>query len=272
MITIQDIRNAIVEKAAGSWEAGDTDLFRRALEGGNPLNLSFGLNVDDQAGRLKAASDQLFESMLAAPPPRFDWRSEQGGRVGRVKDQGRCGACVAFATCAAMESAEWIRTGNEMLLSEGDLFHCNGGSCRDGWGLTHGLDVARDGVGLNSDQSWTDDPKCAGIAKAVRVERFRLHNEINARKRAIARGPVVAGMAVYQDFTAYRSGIYRHVAGDHVGYHAVCVVGYDDDEGCWIVRNSWGEKFGEGGYFRIAYGECGIDLDHPFCSVETTAA
>jgi hypothetical protein len=37
------------------------------------------------------------------------------------------------------------------------------------------------------------------------------------------------------------------------------VVGYDDDHGCWICKNSWGTGWGEGGFFRIAYGQCGID-------------
>jgi C1A family cysteine protease len=29
--------------------------------------------------------------------------------------------------------------------------------------------------------------------------------------------------------------------------------------GCWIARNSWGTGWGDSGYFRIAYGECGIE-------------
>jgi hypothetical protein len=35
--------------------------------------------------------------------------------------------------------------------------------------------------------------------------------------------------------------------------------GYDDDRGAWLCKNSWGTGWGEGGYFWIAYGECGID-------------
>jgi C1A family cysteine protease len=41
----------------------------------------------------------------------------------------------------------------------------------------------------------------------------------------------------------------------------VSVVGYDDATGCWICKNSWGAGFGEGGFFRIAYGNCGIDAE-----------
>ena len=52
------------------------------------------------------------------------------------------------------------------------------------------------------------------------------------------------------------------------GGHFMLVVGYDDDAGCWIVKNSWGAFWGEGwmgfgrderGYARIAYGQTDID-------------
>src|SRR5206468_3305820 len=41
--------------------------------------------------------------------------------------------------------------------------------------------------------------------------------------------------------------------------HCVSVVGYDDVAGCWICKNSWGPGWGDRGFFRIAYGEVGID-------------
>jgi C1A family cysteine protease len=39
------------------------------------------------------------------------------------------------------------------------------------------------------------------------------------------------------------------------------VVGYDDGQGCWIAKNSWGTGFGESGFFRIAYGQVGFDAE-----------
>jgi C1A family cysteine protease len=44
----------------------------------------------------------------------------------------------------------------------------------------------------------------------------------------------------------------------------VCVVGYNDARKFWIVKNSWGTGWGEGGYFRIAYGQVGLDGEFPF--------
>jgi C1A family cysteine protease len=72
-------------------------------------------------------------------------------------------------------------------------------------------------------------------------------------------GPQISGMAVYTDFFNYHRGVYKHVTGSLAGYHCINVIGYDDNEGCWICKNSWGTGWGEGGFFYIAYGECGID-------------
>ena len=45
------------------------------------------------------------------------------------------------------------------------------------------------------------------------------------------------------------------MSGKLVGGHAVLIVGWDDAEECFIVKNSWGENWGENGYFRIAYSQ-----------------
>jgi hypothetical protein len=85
------------------------------------------------------------------------------------------------------------------------------------------------------------------------------------RKNVLAaKGPMVAGMAVFNDFFSYRTGVYRHTTGALAGYHAVSVVGYDDTQQCWICKNSWGPGWGDSGWFRIGYGECGMDTQFAF--------
>jgi parallel beta-helix repeat protein len=43
------------------------------------------------------------------------------------------------------------------------------------------------------------------------------------------------------------------------GGHWITIVGFDDAQKCWICKNSWGTYWGERGWFRIKYGECGIE-------------
>ena len=59
--------------------------------------------------------------------------------------------------------------------------------------------------------------------------------------------------------SATRSGVYQHVSGGYAGGHCVSLIGYDDAQGCWIAKNSWGTDWGESGYFKIAYGQCRIE-------------
>jgi hypothetical protein len=72
-------------------------------------------------------------------------------------------------------------------------------------------------------------------------------------------GAVSACFLVYQDFFSYGAGVYKHLQGAEAGGHCVCLIGYDDAQGCWIAKNSWGTGWGDQGFFRIAYGECGIE-------------
>jgi hypothetical protein len=74
-------------------------------------------------------------------------------------------------------------------------------------------------------------------------------------------GPVVTEMAVYGDFGGYEGGIYEHPGEEPTSdiNHQVVIVGYNDDPGYWICKNSWGTDWGENGWFKIAYGDCQIE-------------
>merc|ERR1719491_1247010 len=76
-------------------------------------------------------------------------------------------------------------------------------------------------------------------------------------------GPVETAFTVYQDFFAYKSGIYVHTSGGVAGGHAVKIIGWGNQAGTnyWIVANSWGASWGMSGFFWIEFGQCGIDTD-----------
>jgi hypothetical protein len=76
--------------------------------------------------------------------------------------------------------------------------------------------------------------------------------------------PVVSEMRIFENFSAFRgTGIYVP-AGKAIGAHALVIVGFErasDGSGAWIVKNSYGEEWGEDGFGRIRWRD-------PFCKPE----
>ena len=76
-------------------------------------------------------------------------------------------------------------------------------------------------------------------------------------------GPVSAAFTVYEDFPAYKNGVYVYTTGSALGGHAVKIIGWGIEDGVpyWTVMNSWNSKWGDNGTFKIRRGtdECGIE-------------
>lgn len=85
------------------------------------------------------------------------------------------------------------------------------------------------------------------------------NNEYDIRHNIFCWGPVSTGMKVYPDFYTFdaKNEIYEwNGHGPEVGGHAIEIVGWGEDNGkkYWIIKNSWGDKWGDGGYFRMIRG------------------
>jgi uncharacterized repeat protein (TIGR02543 family) len=83
---------------------------------------------------------------------------------------------------------------------------------------------------------------------------------IQNMKNLLYQGPVVGTMEVYDDFFSYVSGVYSYSGSscwgsDLAGGHAIEIVGWDDNQQAFHVKNSWGTGWGENGYFWISYYE-----------------
>ncbi len=101
---------------------------------------------------------------------------------------------------------------------------------------------------------------CYRVAKRCRIASYhRLDRDLTSMKACLHEGyPFLAGLVVFSGFTGMkveRSGVAELPRpGEHrVGNHVVLVVGYDDREKRFIVRNSWGAKWGKRGYFTAPY-------------------
>jgi C1A family cysteine protease len=279
-LLLHDLEVAIANSGITTWKHRAHAL--RNLESvGAAAPPGFGLglrmSLDDRIGMLAAAKEMERTTFRAvAPPPKsIDWRRfKKKNYVTPVRDQQDCGSCVAFATCATVEARLNIlhsKPGRNLNLSEASLFFGGGGSCATGWNFVPALDYAKaTGLGLESAFPYVSAQQPGKkIPIKHKVVAYTAASTTIARKQALSsRGPVLAGLSIFEDFYYYKSGVYRHVAGAFLGYHAVCVVGYSDAQQCWIVKNSWGPSWGEKGYFRIGYGECGIDSQFAFYDPE----
>jgi hypothetical protein len=223
-------------------------------------------------------------------PTSFDWRSE-GDKdwTTPIKDQGQCGSCYAFGSYAVMEACIKIKSNKPSInidLSEQYMVSCgrdwNGGYGCDGatksetYGFIQDYGAIPESCFPYSSGAGNVPPcsdKCSGWDKS----RYEIYNwgsvssDRNSIKNALIQyGPLGTTFDTYQNFDGYSGGIYTP-AGDKTGRHLVAIVGYNDNDDYWICKNSWGTGWGESGWFRIAYGVCGIEGEVVYLNVQPIA-
>lgn len=206
-----------------------------------------------------------------ALPSHFDWREQNG--VTPIRNQKSCGSCWAFASSASMADNILIKDKQSRDLSEQYLVNCE----RHGWNCSGGFwafDMFEEGKGTvyESELPYTGaNGSCpANLSYHEKSSRWAFIGSVFEQtpavediKRAIVEfGPVASAVNVTFPFQFYRGGIFSGCSPttDKELNHAVNLVGWDDAGGYWIMRNSWGESWGEKGYMRIKYGCNGIGM------------
>ena len=239
------------------------------LDLSDPLTLS----VNDKSAVIvgeesTAAFDEI--PLKGVIPTSFDWRTY--GVVPAVRDQGACGSCWSFGTVGVMESAVKIGGGSLTDLSEQFLISCN----NDGWSCDGGLTANKYhyntlgynqttvGAVLESAKPYT---ATNGSCTLISNHPYKLSDwtfitgsewtvpTVDQIKSAIyTYGPVTAGVCAGSGWNSYTGGVYS--TNDDCGgstNHQIILVGWDDSNQTWILRNSWGSSWGDDGYMHIRW-------------------
>jgi len=189
------------------------------------------------------------------------------GAVTPVKNQGFCGACWAFSTTGALEGAKFLRTGELVSLSEQNLLDCDHTDMGCNGGLMdNAFKFDEKSGGLCSEADYPYEAKqgscntnCTDVAGSI-VKTFLdvPPGKEKALLSAIALQPIsVAIQANQMAFQFYKNGVIVDTTCGSRGNldHGVLAVGYGTDletqEPYFLVKNSWGETWGEAGYVRI---------------------
>lgn len=218
-----------------------------------------------------------------------DWVKK--GAVTDVKDQGQCGSCWSFSTTGALEGAYFVKYGNLETFSEQQLVDCD--SFKNG-----GRDMGCNGGLMDNAFTWIEkngglcpeadypyvsgETKTAGTCKKTCkvIENSKIASFYDvtpssdpAMMAALSQQPVsIAIEADQREFQLYKSGIFTGTCGNKLD-HGVLLVGYGPDY--YLVKNSWGLSWGDGGYIKLGLGpefnngdgQCGMLLQGSYPKV-----
>ncbi|KAL3882314.1 hypothetical protein ACJMK2_028671 [Sinanodonta woodiana] len=196
-------------------------------------------------------------------PDDIDWRRK--GFVTPVKNQGKCGSSWAFSATGSLEGQYFRKTRRLVSLSEQQLLDCSGkfgnDGCKGGM-MAKAFAYIRDFGGLESEQDYyyVGKVKTCTASKIDVVAKCRGCVHINkgsehSLKAAVGKvGPVSVAIHAGLKFHLYQGGVFDDHFCTGVVNKGVLVVGYGTykRKDYWLVKNSWGTRWGEKGYIRMA--------------------
>lgn len=199
-------------------------------------------------------------------PVTWDWRTVKPMQP--IRNQRSCGSCWMFSVTAVMESLHRLlypETSPMIDVSEQQGVSCSGyGSCRGGYFTAFNY-LQRQGLGKEVDFPYAArDLRCKEPETFTKISSWKYVGSSRSTptteqlKQAIYdHGPI--SVDVNGSFSRYSGGVYTS-CGSTGTNHMVTIEGWVDDSqyaayggGYWIMRNSWGESWGEKGYMRIVY-------------------
>jgi len=236
------------------------------------------LNYDAMA---MANYNPYYVDIKNASPSSYDWRTRN--IVTPVEDQGQCGSCWAFSALGNLESIYASRKGVLKAFSKQLLIDCDtsDSGCNGGLMEYAYLWIKKYGIMFEEDYPYTGKKSTCKSDKSKFVDMvitgykklgsssstYSCVDEDEIKEFLYGAGPLAAALNA-NPLQTYTSGVLDVNSTECPSSginHAVLIVGYGTDPSVgldyWIVKNSWGQNWGENGYFRIKRGSgtCGIN-------------
>ncbi len=216
-------------------------------------------------------------------PDAWDWREHNA--ITDVQDQGSCGAAYAFSVICNLESLYGVHKGQAKLFSIQYLIDCdpNSTGCSGGlmestfiWLIENGGHlmfeadypyVGYKGTCKENPSKYVDMIVKGFIKIGDSSSTFSPADEDEMKEYLYNNGALSVALngTPLQTYSGGIIDLDRSKCNPAGINHACAIVGYGTNENgldYWIVKNSWGNIWGEGGYFRIARGKgtCGINM------------
>jgi len=233
------------------------------------------------------AEDKALKAIEDKYPKEFDWRNARGGQnfIDPVMDQADCGSCYMVSTLRMLSARHKIKQNDSKAEPFSIAFplHCNEYTqgCKGGYPFLASKWSEDVGLVPESCAPYTTKGNCnlqcdpKKLEKRWRATNYHYVGGFYGNSSAgpmmeelYNNGPLVVSFEPSDDFMFYAGGVFSrpsfgvfapldaHQAEWEQTDHAVLLVGWGEEMGqkYWIVQNSWGNSWGEGGYFKIARG------------------
>ncbi len=214
--------------------------------------------------------DYLYSAIR--PVIRIPERADLRAGCSEIEDQGKLGSCTAQALSGNLEFLDKRMDGvyvdtsrlfiyyNERVI-EDTVDYDSGASLRDGIKTLKNDGVCREVTWpyVISRFANKPPPKCYAEARGHLIESYHRLNTPAEMLACLAEGyPFVFGFTAYEDFESARvrrTGVVRMPKREEraIGGHAVMAAGYDRPAKRFLVRNSWGRRWGMNGYFTMPF-------------------
>lgn len=269
---LQDVdgnHNGTLEETGAALDAG--------INAGDPWKVS----IEESAAEDDAAAQMGAIVPEVQLPARYDLREHTD--LGKVRDQGMLSTCWAFASLNALTGS--MPESMRVPLSVDHMAQKNsfGLSVADGgdYTISSAYLLAWQGPVAEAEDAYGDGYSPDGLEPVCHVQEIQIlpENNMDAIKHAVyENGGVQSSFYIPQDAAGSRAEFYRedtyayYYNGELEANHDTVIVGWDDmfpkenfvsqpeQDGAFICMNTWGESFGDHGFFYISYEDSQLGL------------